>query len=248
SPQIYKQMMVCAGFEKVYEIGAVYRAEKSQTTRHLTEFTGIDFEMGFIDSFHDPMDVIEGMFRHVIAELNKNCAKELALFNRKPVVPKKIPRLSLDEAKKLLAAQGKKIPDGEDLDPEGERLIAKIVKEKFGEEFVFLTHYPWGKRPFYHMRPVDDPKVTLSFDLVWNGIEVSTGAQREHRYEVLKAQAKEKGLDLDAMKDYANLFKYGAPPHGGAGLGLDRFVECLLELDNIREGILLPRDPIRLTP
>ncbi len=248
SPQIYKQMMVCAGFEKVFEIGAVYRAEKSQTTRHLTEFTGVDFEMGFIDSFQEPMDVIEGMFKHVLAELNRNCAAELALFDRKPLVPKKIPRITMDEAKKLLAERGKKIPAGEDLDPEAERLIAKIVKEKFGEEFVFVTHYPYSKRPFYHMKPAGQPDVTLSFDLIWNGIEVSTGAQREHRYEVLKAQAQEKGLDLDAMTDYANLFKYGAPPHGGAGLGLDRFVECLLELDNIREGILLPRDPVRLTP
>ena len=248
SPQIYKQMFVCAGFEKVYEFGPVFRAEKSHTTRHLTEFTGIDFELGFVKDENDAMDVIEKMFQHVLTEIKKECHAELAMFNVDPVVPKKIPRIPMDEAKKLLEAKGKKLPADEDLDPEGEKILGEIVKQKYGEDFVFVTLYPYKKRPFYHMKPEGKADLTKSFDLLYNGLEISTGAQREHRYEILKAQAKEKGLDLDKMKDYANIFKYGAPSHAGAGLGLDRIVESLLKLDNIREGILLPRDPLRLTP
>jgi len=248
SPQIYKQMMVAAGFEKVYELAPVFRAEKSHTTRHLTEFTGIDFEMGFIDDMHDVMDINEGLVKHIIKHLLECCSKELKTLGVDLKMPKKIPRISMDEAKKMLAKEGKKLAEDDDLDAEGEKLLGKIIKKKFGEDFVFVFYYPWKKRPFYHMKPSEDAKVTSSFDLIWNGVEIATGAQREHRYEVLKKQAKEKGVDLDGMKDYANVFKYGCPPHGGTGLGLDRLVECLLNLDNIREGILLPRDPERLTP
>lgn len=248
SPQIYKQMMVCAGFEKVYEIGPVFRAEKSHTTRHLTEFTGVDFEMGPIDDMDEPMQTIEDFFKYVVTAVNKNCKEQLKLFGVQPKVPKKIPILHMREAKKLLATTGKKLPEDEDLDAEGEQMLGEIAKKEYGEDFVFVTHYPWKKRPFYHMKPADDQTVTKSYDLLWNGLEVLTGAQREHRYDVLKAQATEKGVDLDKMRDYAMIFKYGAPPHGGAGMGLDRFVESMLNLDNIREGILLPRDPLRLTP
>jgi len=127
-------------------------------------------------------------------------------------------------------------------------MLGENVLKKFNEEFVFVTEYPENKRPFYHMKPENNQKVTKSFDLIWNGVEVATGAQREHRYEVLKKQGKEKGVDLDAMKDYANIFKYGAPPHGGVGFGLDRLTQRLLKLDNVKEALLLPRDPERLTP
>ncbi|RLI96699.1 MAG: aspartate--tRNA(Asn) ligase, partial [Candidatus Aenigmatarchaeota archaeon] len=248
SPQIYKQTMVAAGFERVYEIAPVFRAEKSHTTRHLTEFTGVDFEMGFIKDMHDVMDVNEGLMKHIIGHLLKKCPGELEMFGIKPKVPGKIPRITMDEAKKMLESGGKKLPADEDLDAEGEKMLGDIIKEKHGEDFVFVYNYPWKKRPFYHMKPEDNPNVTLSFDLIWNGVEIATGAQREHRYDVLKKQAKEKGINLDEMKDYSNIFKYGCPPHGGTGLGLDRLVECLLRLDNIREAILLPRDPERLTP
>ncbi len=248
SPQIYKQMMVAAGFEKVYEIAPVFRAEKSHTTRHLTEFTGIDFEMGFIRDMNDVMDVNERLIRHIVKHVKENCGRELETMGVSLRVPKKIPRLSLEEARTLLFKKGKKIPEGEDPDPEAEKLLGSMVKEKYGEELVFVYHYPWEKRPFYHMRPDGNPKVTESFDLIWNGVEIATGAQREHRYDVLKRQAKEKGIDLDSMKDYAAIFRYGCPPHGGTGLGLDRIVECMLGLKNIREAILLPRDPERLTP
>ncbi|MBL7206548.1 MAG: aspartate--tRNA(Asn) ligase [Candidatus Aenigmarchaeota archaeon] len=248
SPQIYKQMMVMGGFEKVYEIAPVFRAEKSHTTRHLTEFTGIDFEMGFIKDVHDVMDVNENLMKHIIGHILKKCDEELKIFDIKLKVPKKIPRITMKEAKEMLAKKGKKLGEKDDLDAEGEKLLGKLMNEKTGEDFVFVYNYPWEKRPFYHMKPEDDPSITSSFDLIWNGVEISTGAQREHRYDILKKQAKEKGVNLDEMKDYGNIFLFGSMPHGGTGFGLDRFVECLLKLENIREAILLPRDPERLTP
>lgn len=247
SPQLYKQMMVCAGFEKVYEIAPVFRAENSNTPRHQTEFTGIDFEMGFIRHTSDVMDVIEQLFKHILADVKKNCTKELALWKVEIKIPQKIPRMTMAEAKKLLKEKGKIIPEDEDFDPEGERMVGEIVKKKFGEEFVFVTNYPIKKRPFYHYYN-SDGKTTDAFDLLWNGVEIATGGQREHRYEVLKKQAEEKGIDLGTMGWYAELFKYGAPPHGGVGFGLDRMVQRLFKFENIREAVLLPRDPIRISP
>jgi len=249
SPQIYKQMMVAAGLEKVYEIGAVFRAEKSHTTRHLTEFTGIDFEQAFIESEQDIMDTNENLMKFIIKGLNKQCKEQLELILGHTLIePKKIPRITMKEAKEMLAKKGKRLPEKEDFDPEAEKMLGEIIKKEFDSDFVFVYLYPWEKRPFYHMLPENDKSVTKSFDLLWNGLEIATGAQREHRYEILKEQAKRKGIDLDQMKDYANIFKYGCPPHGGTGLGLDRIIEAMLCLDNIREGILLPRDPLRLNP
>ena len=248
SPQIYKQMFVAGGFERVYEIAPVFRAEKSRTTRHLTEFTGIDFEMGFIDDFDDVMDLIESMFVYLMTHLMEEAVEELKLLGIELTVPEKIPRISMEEAKKLLAKKGKKYQDDEDLDAEGERWLGELVKEKYGCEFVFLTLFPWAVRPFYHMKPEGKADVTKSFDLLFNGVEICSGAQREHRYEILKKQAKAKGLDLDKMKSYAEIFKYGIPPHGGAGFGLDRITQRLLKLDNVREVVLLPRDPERTSP
>jgi len=158
-----------------------------------------------------------------------------------------MPRIPMKECKKMLAEHGKILSEDDDLDPESEKLIGQLVKEKYGSDFVFVTHYPWKKRPFYHMLHPDG-KTTKSFDLLYKGVEVATGAQREHRYDILKKQAAEKGLDLDEMEDYSNIFKYGIPPHGGVGLGLDRITQRLLNLDNIREALLLPRDPERLKP
>ena len=141
----------------------------------------------------------------------------------------------------------KKIPEDEDLDAEGEKIIGDYVKKKYDSDFVFMLEYPWKKRPFYHMRP-ENKKITKSFDLLFKGVEIGTGAQREHRLEVLEAQAKEKGIDFMQMQFYRDIFRYGCPPHGGVGLGLDRITQQLLNLPNIREAILLPRDPERLTP
>ena len=248
SPQIYKQMFVVGGFERVYEIGPVFRAEKSHTTRHLTEFTGVDFEMGFINDYEDVMDFIEEMFVNLMGNLSEEAAEELKTLGVELEVPKKIPRITMEEAKKMLAKKGKKYKDDEDLDAEGERMLGELVQEKYGCEFVFLTLFPWNVRPFYHMKPEGKADVTKSFDLLFNGVEICSGAQREHRYEILKKQAKAKGLDLDKMAEYAEIFQYGVPPHGGAGFGLDRIAQRLLKLDNVREAVLLPRDPERTRP
>lgn len=248
SPQIYKQMFVTGGFERVYEIGPIFRAEKSHTTRHLTEFTGVDFEMGFINDYDDVMDLIEEMFIYLMKDLSSEAVEELKTLGVELEVPKKIPRITMEEAKKMLAEKGKKYKNDEDLDPEGEKLLGELVKEKYGSEFVFVTLFPAAVRAFYHMKPEGRADVTKSFDLLFNGLEICTGAQREHRYEILKKQAKAKGIDLDQMTEYAEIFQYGVPPHGGAGFGLDRITQRLLKLDNIREAVLLPRDPERTRP
>ena len=248
SPQIYKQMFVTGGFERVYEIGPIFRAEKSHTTRHLTEFTGVDFEMGFINDYDDVMDLIEEMFIYLMSNLSPEAFEDLKTLGVELEVPKKIPRITMEEAKKMLAKKGKKYRDDEDLDPEGEKLLGELVKEKYGSEFVFVTLFPAAVRAFYHMKPEGRADVTKSFDLLFNGVEICTGAQREHRYEILKKQAKAKGIDLDQMAEYAEIFQYGVPPHGGAGFGLDRITQRLLKLDNIREAVLLPRDPERTRP
>jgi nondiscriminating aspartyl-tRNA synthetase len=248
SPQVYKQMGVVSGLERVYEIGPVFRAENSHTTRHVTEFTGLDFEMGFIKDEHDVMDVIEGYFKFLIPKINEDCKKELTLLGVKLNPVEKIPRISLKDAVKILKEKGKLVPHNDDLDPEGEKLMSEHVKEKYNSDFVFMLDYPWEKRAFYHMRPDMDKSVTRSFDLIYNGVEIATGAQREHRLEVLREQAKEKGINIDEMEFYANIFKYGCPPHGGVGMGLDRITHLMLNLGNVKEGIFLPRDPDRLTP
>ena len=248
SPQVYKQMFVGGGFERVYEIGAVFRAEKSNTMRHLTEFTGVDFEMGFITDYTDILDFIEAMFVDLISNLKIESASELQLLQIEHQIPTKIPRLTIDEAKKMLAPKGKKYGVDDDLDAEGEKLIGEMVKEKYGSEFVFITLFPWKVKPFYQMKAEDNPRVTKSFDLLFNGVEICSGSQREHRYEVWKEQAIEKGLNPELMTEYAEIFLYGCPPHGGAGFGLDRITQRLLLLDNVREAVCPPRDPGREYP
>lgn len=246
SPQFYKQMFCVGGFERVMEIGAVYRAEKSHTTRHLTEFTGVDFEMGFIKDENDVMDIIEKMFQYVLAKVKEERKEELALLGVDLKVPKKIPRIPLGEIKNILAKLGKKLREEDDLDAEAERMLGEYVLKEFGEDFVFATNYPASVRPFYHMRPERDPKGTRSFDLLFRGVEIATGAQREHRLEILQKQAKEKGIKIP--KIYEEIFRFGAMPHGGVGFGLDRITARMLNLDNAREATLLPRDVERLTP
>jgi aspartyl-tRNA synthetase len=246
SPQFYKQMFVMGGFEKVLEIGQVYRAEKSHTTRHLTEFTGVDFEMGFIKDENDVMDIIERMIKYILTQIKKDCKEETEILNVEINIPKKIPRIPMEKIKEILSKEGKILGKDEDLDADAERKIGKYILEKFNEEFVFVTNYPWKIRPFYPMKPENDKNGTRSFDLLWKGVEVATGAQREHRLEILKKQAKEKGIKLDPI--YANIFRYGSVPHGGVGFGLDRLTQRILGLENIREALLLPRDPERLTP
>ncbi|MBW2968669.1 aspartate--tRNA(Asn) ligase [Candidatus Woesearchaeota archaeon] len=248
SPQVYKEMFVGGGFEKVYEIAPVFRAEKHHTNRHLCEFTGIDFEMGFIKDENDVMDVIEDLIIHILKWIKEKCKKELAMFKQKTEIPEKIPRVPMELCKKYLAEKGKELPEDEDFDSEAEKIMGSIAREKFGTDFIFVTRYPFKVRPFYHMKPEDDANSTKSFDLLWKGMEICTGAQREHRHDVLKSQAKQKGIDFDKMPDYANIFKWGMPPHGGVGFGLDRIVLLFLGLNNVREAVLLPRDPERIKP
>lgn len=252
SPQFYKQMGVIAGFERVFEIGPVFRAEKHHTTRHLTEYHSIDYEIGFIRDYHDVMDIAEGAFRHVVeslfeSSLGRRVVRELGV--EPPKTPKRFPRVSLKDLYKILSDRyNKRIPYGEEPDSETEKLIWTYSLEKYDSDFIFVTDYPWKTRPFYTMRRSDDPNFTFGFDLIFRGLEVATGSQREHRYQVLLNQLREKGLDPDRFWFYLEFFKYGAPPHGGAGIGLERVVMQLLKLENIREARLLPRDPERLFP
>ena len=237
-------MFANGGFDRVFEIGPVYRAEKSHTTRHLTEFIGADFEMGFINDENDIMDMAEKMMKYIIEKVKTERKDELILLNIKLNIPQVIPRISIIELKKILADKGKKLTLDDDLDAEAERMIGEYVIKEFGEEFIFVTHYPVKVRPFYHMR--SDQKTTRSFDLLFKGVEVCTGAQREHRLNILQEQAKEKGVVIP--KIYEDIFRYGAIPHGGIGFGLDRITQRMLNLDNTREAVLLPRDVERVTP
>ncbi|WP_406346250.1 aspartate--tRNA(Asn) ligase [Streptomyces sp. NBC_01547] len=251
SPQFYKQMAVAAGIDRVFEIGPVFRAEPSYTSRHATEFTGVDVELSWIDDVEDVMVFEERMLAHAIAkvaEVHGEAIREV--FGVEVVVPEApFPRITMAEAQEILRAGGWG-PEGlkEDLDPEGERAIAAHMKEFTGHEFVFITHYPASIRPFYHMRPADRPDLTLSFDLLWKGLEITTGAQREHRSDVLLKQAEEKGMNTEPMQDYMNIFRFGCPPHGGLGAGLGRILMVMLGLDSIREAAFLFRGPNRLTP
>ncbi|TVL92000.1 aspartate--tRNA(Asn) ligase [Streptomyces sp. SAJ15] len=251
SPQFYKQMAISAGIEKVFEIGPVFRAEPSFTSRHATEFTGVDVELAWIDGVEDVMAFEEQMLAHAIAKVADShgdaIREHFGVEITVPTTP--FPRITMAEAHEILRKGGWD-PEGikEDLDPEGERSISAHIQEATGHEFVFITHYPVSIRPFYHMRPADDPSVTLSFDLLWKGLEVTTGAQREHRYDVLLKQAAEKGMSPEPLQDYLNAFRYGCPPHGGLGMGLGRVLMVLLGLESIREATFLFRGPNRLTP
>jgi aspartyl-tRNA synthetase len=251
SPQFFKQMAISAGIDKVFEIGPVFRAEPSFTSRHATEFTGVDVELAWIKGVEDVMVFEEQMLMHAVARVaNAHGEAVLETFGVEVTVPTTpFPRITMAEAQEVLRAKGWD-PAGvkEDLDPDGERGIASYVQEQTGHEWAFVTHYPTSVRPFYHMRPADDPGVTLSFDLLWKGLEVTTGAQREHRYDVLLEQAAEKGMGTEPMQDYLNVFRYGCPPHGGLGMGLGRMLMVMLGLDTIREATFLFRGPNRLTP
>lgn len=251
SPQFYKQMAIASGIDKVVEIGPVFRAEPSFTSRHATEFTGIDAEIAWIDGVEDVMGFEERMLAHVLARVRERHGEQIREhFDAEVVVPSlPFPRYPMAEAIRLLREQGWNPEGGKvDLDPEGERAISARVAERHGHPFVFLTDFPISVRPFYHLRPADNPDVTASFDLLWKGIEVTTGAQREHRYNVLCKQAEEKGLGLEPLRSYLDCFRFGMPPHGGLGAGLNRIMMVLLGLDSIREATFLFRGPNRLDP
>ncbi len=242
SPQFYKQAAMAAGMEKVFMVSTVYRAEPSFTTRHTTEFTSWDFEISFIDSHLDVMKEEEKLIISAFKKVNE----ELNLNLEIPVIP--FPRVTMKEAKELLAKRKIKSEKDYDVSPEEERELSKIIREEKGHDFVFLTDWPKEGRAFYHMRYQDKPNITMGFDLLYKGLEVTTGAQREHRVEVLEKQAKEKNISLESIKDYLNFFRYGCPPHGGLAIGPARFIMKMLDLPTVKEANFMPRDVKRLTP
>jgi nondiscriminating aspartyl-tRNA synthetase len=251
SPQFYKQMAMAGGFGKVFEIGPVFRANPSFTSRHDTEFTSVDVEISWIDSHEDVMAFEERWLAHVLTVVAERHGEQISsTFGVKlgtPVLP--FPRMTLAAAKDLLKGAGHEVPGPDhDLDPPSERALSAIVAEQTGSEFVFVTDYPTSVRPFYHMRHSDQPTLTKSFDLLWRGIELTTGAQREHRYEQLLAQAHEKSVEVEPIQYYLDFFRYGAPPHGGFGFGLTRLLMQMLGQDNVREVTFLYRGPNRLEP
>src|SRR3989344_460738 len=252
SPQFYKQMAIAAGFDRVFEIGPVFRANPSRTSRHDTEFTSVDVEMSWIGSHEDVMSFEEKWLQYVLEKVSEKHIKEIKdKFGLELVVPKlPFPRLKMSEAVAVLKEMNYTVPPEikGDLDPQGERLLGEYVKKKFDHEFVFVIDYGISIRPFYHMRHEDNSKLTKSFDLLWKGLEITTGAQREHRYDVLIKQAKEKGLSLEPMDFYLDMFKYGTPPHGGFGFGLTRMLMVMLDLKNVREATYLYRGINRLKP
>jgi aspartyl-tRNA synthetase len=248
SPQFYKQMAIAGGFGRVFECGAVFRAEKSHSKKHATEFTGFDLEFSGIESFEDVMAMEEELLEYTLRNLKEKYGNEIKqTFGVEVVIPKlPFPRIKLCELyKELKERYGYAIEPSEqdDMTTEAEKLCKQFAMEKYNHEFIFITDFGAKKRAFYHLRKNGIPQ---GYDLVWKGMEITTGAQREHRYEILKEQAKEKGLEKD-VEFYLQFFKYGCPPHGGFGLGLDRFMINLLDL-NIKEVQFVFRGPDRLAP
>lgn len=248
SPQFYKQTMVGV-FDRVFEVAPVFRAEKHNTTRHLNEYVGLDFEMGYIDGFEDVMAMETGFLQYTMALLEKDYQKELDMLGAELPKVERIPAVRFDQAKELVAEKyNRKIRNPYDLEPEEEILIGRYFKEEYDSDFVFVTHYPSKKRPFYAMDDPAEPKFTLSFDLLFKGLEVTTGGQRVHDYHEILAKMEKRNMDPEDIASYLMIFKYGMPPHGGLGIGLERLTMRLLDEQNVREASLFPRDVTRLEP
>lgn len=248
SPQLYKQMMVGV-FDRVFETGPVFRAEKHNTRRHLNEYTSLDFEMGYIHSFLDICAMETGFLQYTMNLLEKEYSKELKLLNITLPDVEKIPYVRFDEAKRLVSEKyNRKIRNPFDLEPEEEELIGKYFKEEYNADFVFVTHYPSKKRPFYAMDDPEDTRYTLCFDLLYHGLEITTGGQRIHDLSMLEEKIQEKGMTEEGLEQYLDAFRFGMPPHGGLGIGLERLTMQLLGEDNVREACLFPRDMSRLEP
>ena len=253
SPQFYKQMAMAAGMDRVFEISPAFRADPSSTPRHSTEFTSVDMEMSWIESHYDIMEFEELWLQHVLQAVREKHGKEITeTFGVEVILPSlPFPKVTMEEAQKILRDK-RYVPPSDtkegDLDPQGERLLCEHAKEKYDHEFIFITDYPIEVRPFYHMRKEDKPSETKSFDLLWKWMEITTGAQREHRYDVLIKQATEKGVSLESIQFYLDFFKYGCPPHGGFGFGLARLLAAMLNQKSIRDVVFLHRGPTRLIP
>ena len=248
SPQFYKQMLVGV-FDRVFEVGPVFRAEKHNTKRHLNEYTSLDFEMGYIEDYTDIMAMETGFLQYMVELLKEDYAKELEIL--KVMLPKteEIPTVPFTKAKELVAEKyNRKIRNPFDLEPEEELLIGQYFKEEYDADFVFVTEYPSKKRPFYAMDDPEDKRYTKSFDLLFHGLEITTGGQRIHDYKMLSEKIAARGMTEEGMEQYLSAFKHGMPPHGGLGIGLERLTMKLIGEDNVRETTLFPRDLTRLEP
>ncbi len=249
SPQLYKQIMVGV-FERVFEIGPVFRAEPHFTTRHVNEYVSLDAEFGFIDNFQDVMELLERVIKNTFKMIREEGGDYIELHGVEiPEIPDQIPSIKLSEIKEIIKKEyDYQIPEGVDIDPEGERLAGRYAKEKFNAEFIFITHYPWEDRPFYTMPSSENPKETCGFDLLYKGLEIATGGQRIHDYNHLISNMKKKEMEPSGLEFYLNVFKYGMPPHGGWGMGSERIIQQMLNLKSIKEAVLFPRDVKRISP
>lgn len=247
SPQFYKQIMVGV-FEKVFTIAKVFRAEKSATTRHISEITQMDFEMGFIENEREPMAVLEQVMRDVVQAVGEKHADIFTHFNTTvPEIPEKIPVFTLAEAQSIVAKEyNRTIEDTDDMSPEDERQICEYAKKNLKSDFVFITRFPTAKRAFYTYEDKTEAPYSRGFDLLFRGLEINSGAQRIHNYESLVERIKERGMDPEKFSYYLQAFKYGMPPHGGSSTGLERITARMLELSNIKEATAFPRDMNRI--
>jgi nondiscriminating aspartyl-tRNA synthetase len=248
SPQFYKQVMVGSGFERVFEVGPVYRAEKHETSRHVNEYTSLDYEMGFIRDEQDVIGMQMGLVRHICRHVAERSSAELEMLGASaPVVDGPIPQITFKEACRLVEGGGHRLPAG-DLDPEAERRLSQWAKETHGSDFLYVVGFPLAHRPMYTNFREDDPATSRSFDLLFRGLEVTTGSQRIHLHDVLVGEMRKRGLDPEAYTSYLSIFKHGMPPHGGLAIGLERFTMQLLGLQNVKQATLFPRDRYRLEP
>lgn len=248
-PQLHRQLTIAGGFERIYDLGTNWRAELSHTPRHLSEHRTIAPEIAFINDESDIMDIQQRMVAHTISMLIEKYSDLLSIFNLKlkePVVP--FPELRFPEIYSILESLGKRLPKGEDIDTEAQRLLAKYVYDKYNSDFFFVNWFPFKTKPFYVMKVDDDPEYARSVDLVYKGVELSSGGQREHRYEKIISQIEEKNMNTESLRWFTEHFRYGVPPHGGYSFGIERFIAALLGLENIKEASLFPRDPERLLP
>jgi len=249
SPQLYKQIMVGV-FERVFEIGTVFRAEPHFTTRHVNEYVSLDAEMGFIENYTDVMAMLNKAIKEVFDHMRQNGEEYLKAYNAEiPEVPEKIPSIKLADLRKIVKEKyGYEIPENTDIDPEGERLACRWAKEEYNSEFVFVTNYFWKDKPFYTMPSDKEQNETEGFDLLFRGVEIATGSQRIHDYQMLIENMKAKGVKPNGLEFYIDTFKYAMPPHGGWGLGSERLIQLILGLSSVKEAVLFPRDVKRLSP
>ncbi|MCQ5363219.1 MAG: aspartate--tRNA(Asn) ligase [Candidatus Methanomethylicia archaeon] len=248
-PQLHRQLAVISGLDRIYDLGPSWRAEPSHTPRHLCEHRGCAVELGFIRDEYEVMKVEENLVISGVRKVKEDCKEELEILGKEIEVPSSpFPELKFPQIYEILEEFGKKIPFGEDYDRESEAILAKYVKERYKSDFFFVNRFPFKVKPFYVMRVDEEPQWARSVDLIYKGLEVSSGGQREHRYEKIMEQLREKGISLVGMQWFTEHFKYGAPPHGGFNIGIERMTMQLLDLSNVREAALFPRTPERLLP